>query len=78
MAIVRCEVCGKPIMHVRPPGYSSKPHPPVGHPDSGVVCGKADCENPGLVWLKLDEESEYVEGHRVFGIHTKTAKVRVQ
>jgi hypothetical protein len=43
-----------------------------------VICGKDDCENPGLVWLKLDEESSYRNGQRVFGIHTKTAKVKVQ
>jgi hypothetical protein len=78
MAIVKCELCGKPTISVKPPGYSKAPHFPVGHPESGVICGKDDCENPGLVWLKLDEESSYRNGQRVFGIHTKTAKVKVQ
>jgi hypothetical protein len=42
------------------------------------VCGKKDCENAGLVWLKTDEENEYQQGQRVFEIHTRTAKIRVQ
>jgi len=78
MAIVRCDVCGKPATNVKPPGYSDKPHSPVGHPHSGLVCGKPDCDNAGLVWLKLDEETAYRQGQRVFGIHTQTAKIRVQ
>ncbi len=78
MAISRCEKCGKPALHVKPPGYADRPFPPVGHPNSGLVCGKVGCEEPGLIWLKKDEERRYQEGQRVFGIHTQTAKVRVQ
>ena len=78
MAIVRCEVCGKPTQHVKSPGYSAKPHLPVGHPNSGLVCGKPDCKNPGFVWLKQDEETAYLAGQRIFGIHTQTAKIKVQ
>jgi hypothetical protein len=78
MAIARCEKCGKPSANVKPPGYAEMPFLPVNHPNSGVVCGKAGCENAGLVWLKKDEERQYLQGQRVFGIHTLTAKVRVQ
>lgn len=78
MATVRCLACGKPTIAVKPPGYADKPHLPVGHPKSGLVCGKPDCENDGVVWLKRDEEKQYASGERVFRIHTQTAKIRVQ
>jgi hypothetical protein len=78
MAIVRCLACGKPTISVKPPGYSDKPHLPVGHPRSGLICGKPFCGGTGLVWLKKDEEKEYAKGERIFGIHTQTAKVMVQ
>ena len=78
MAIARCEKCGRPIKHVKAPPYSPKPYPPVGHPNSGVVCGTVSCGNAGLIWLKRDEEERYEAGQRVFSIRTHTAKVRVQ
>lgn len=78
MAIARCDLHGKPKHHVKAPGYSDVPHLPVGHHDSGVVCGKKGCERPAIVWLKRDEEARYEKGHRVFEIHTRTAKIRVQ
>lgn len=78
MAIVRCASCGKPTQNVKPPSYLDAPHLPAGHPNSGLVCGKQKCEEPGLVWVKPDEEKEYEEGQRVFEIHTQTAKIKVQ
>ncbi|HEY2359484.1 MAG TPA: hypothetical protein VGK36_00100 [Candidatus Angelobacter sp.] len=78
MAIARCEQHGKPRNNVKPPGYSNVAHLPVGHPNSGVICGKKECENPAQVWLKEDEEAEYKQGQRIFEIHTRTAKVKVQ
>ena len=78
MAIARCAECGKLTQNVKPPGYSENPYLPMGHPNSGVICGRPGCENPGMVWLKLDEEEEYRRGQRIFEIHTQTAKVKVQ
>jgi hypothetical protein len=79
MAIARCEKCGKPTGgNVKPPGYSDQSYRPTGHPSSGVVCGKPQCENDALIWLKTDEVEAYQQGQRVFEIHTQTAKVRVQ
>ncbi|MGB2890637.1 MAG: hypothetical protein WBC04_23340 [Candidatus Acidiferrales bacterium] len=79
MAIARCEKCGKPTgPNVKPPGYSKQPYLPVGHPSSGVICGKPDCENAGLIWLKVDEAQAYQLGQRVFEFSTHTAKVCVQ
>lgn len=77
MAIARCESHGKPKTP-KIGAYSDTPHLPVGHPNSGVVCGKRDCDKPGIVWLKTPEEADYEKGQRVFEIHTRTAKVRVQ
>jgi len=76
MAIARCEKCGRPRAN-KPPEYSGQ-HPPVGHPNSGVVCGTKGCRNAALVWLKEDEEQEYQNGERIFDIRTNSAKVIVQ
>ena len=79
MAIARCEKCGKPTgANVKPLGYASQPYLPVGHPSSGVICGKPNCENDALIWLKIDEALAYQKGQRVLEISTQTAKVRVQ
>lgn len=78
MAIARCEQCGKQTQNVKPPGYFDKPFLPVGHPSSGVVCGRPDCENNAVVWLKAGEAEAYRRGQRVFDMHTQTVKVRLQ
>jgi hypothetical protein len=79
MAIARCKKCGKPGgANVKPPGYSNQPYLPVGHPLSGVVCGRSGCENDALIWLKVDEAHSYQEGQRVFEIPTQAAKIRLQ
>jgi hypothetical protein len=77
MAIARCEKCGRPKAN-KPPEYAAHPRLPVGHPNSGVICGTRGCTNPGKIWLKLDEEKQYDAGERIFGIHTYTAKIIVQ
>ena len=77
MAIARCEKCGRPTA-ATPPSYASDPHVPWGHPNkSGLVCGTKGCEGAALVWLKLDEESAYAMGRRVFDIRTNSAKIRL-
>ena len=78
MAIARCTECGKPTHNVKPPGYSENPYLPMGHPNSGVICGRPGCENHAMIWLKLDEEEQYQRGQRIFEIHTHTVKVKVQ
>ena len=35
------------------------------------------CEGEALVWLKMDEESAYAKGQRVFDISTNAAKIRL-
>jgi hypothetical protein len=77
MAIARCDTHGRPKA-AKPPEYGKQPHLPVGHPNSGVICGSKGCTNPAQIWLKQDEEREYLAGGRIFSIHTYTAKVRVE
>ena len=77
MAIVRCSSCGQPRAN-KSPAYGEKPYLPVGHPRSGLVCGTKECYGDPLIWLKLDEESAYRKGERIFDIRTNSAKIRVQ
>ena len=51
MAIVRC------VEHIpegKDGGYVISIEP-VGYPETAAVCGRKECNNPGLVWLKRDE-----------------------
>lgn len=76
MAIARCTSCPVPKAN-KPPEYSKQPYYPVGHPQSGIVCGSKDCEKDAVIWLKLDEEKAYKGGQRVFDLRTNSAKVRL-
>ncbi len=77
MALVRCEGCG-----VQPAG--SGPYtreyvravPPVGYPETALVCGRPHCPHPGMIWLEPDESAAFDGGERVFQLQTNTAKVR--
>jgi len=79
MALVRCERCG-----VQPAGRGPYTRnyvrhvPPVGHPNSGLVCGKPSCEQPGVIWLEEEEATAYTTGRRIFSLQTNTTKVRGQ
>ena len=77
MAIAGCENCGRPTRNVKEQCHP-EPYGPLGHPNSGIVCGKPRCENPGLIWLNVSEARDYAKGQRVFGIHTQTAKARLE
>ncbi len=76
MAIVRCEKCGLDQTKTKQ-SYHSKPVLPVGFPDTGVICGKAECTNPGNVWLEELEYSAYQKGERYFQVKTYTVKIKV-
>jgi hypothetical protein len=79
MALVRCERCS-----VRPAGSGQYKRayvrhvPPVGHPNSALVCGTPTCDGPGLIWLEQGEAQAYVRGQRVFRLMTNTTKVCAQ
>lgn len=67
MAVSRCQDCGCPDGR-RGNVYSTTPHFPTGHPNSGIVCGTGPCQNPGVLWLTVEEENEYLQGRRIFQI----------
>ena len=48
MARVKCELHGPPTGKTHT--YSATPYVPIGHPDSGLICGASSCQRPGLVW----------------------------
>jgi hypothetical protein len=76
MAIARCERHGPP--KGRRGNVYVASYQPVSHPDSGVVCGKGDCEHAALVWLLAQEETRYKNGQRVFQLPNAGGKLRVQ
>ena len=51
---------------------------PVGHPESGLVCGVTICVAPALIWLETEERAAYDRGERVFKSFTTTMKVRAR
>ena len=57
MAKARCERCGIP--NERDKRYSTQPYLPVGHPSSGVICGRTTCRNPAFARLTLDDKGQY-------------------
>ncbi len=73
MALCRCAEHGRPIGMVNT--YVGYAHP-VGYPDTGVICGRKDCERPGRIWLTADERNGYQQGERYFRVKTCTVKVK--
>lgn len=73
MALVRCEGHGKPKGSTR--NYVAGVEP-VGYPDTAAICGRANCESPGLGWLDTHEHEAYQEGQRIFEMSTATVKIR--
>lgn len=75
MALARCEQCENP----KGRGGRSYviPVKPVGHPQSGVVCGSKGCENSAYIWLTTDERDQYHQGRRIFEFPTQAVKVQV-
>ena len=76
MAIVRCEQCGLDLTKTKR-NYVQRVNP-LGYPETGVVCGRKGCRNPGFVWLEKEEYKEYQEGERIFRIPTYAAKIKVE
>jgi hypothetical protein len=76
MALARCKECG--VQHDRTTViYSGRAYYPVGHPNSGVVCGTKRCSNAAQIWLDTEEEKMYEKGLRVFDFKSNVAKVRL-
>ena len=78
MALARCDECGQ--VRSRKKSYAHCHDPLLSYPNSDIICGSVDCENPAHIWLTEDEEHQYKAGQRVFQLlmHTSTAKVRLK
>jgi hypothetical protein len=75
MALVRCEMHGRPRGRVRDYVGSVRP---IGFPDTGVICGRHECEEPGLIWLEQHEMDAYLRGRRVFYGESSVMKARAE
>ncbi len=73
MALVRCTHHGKPERGSRDYVRSVEP---VGYPQTAAVCGRHECERPGLIWLEAQEAKAYDAGQRVFFGQTSVMRVR--
>jgi len=47
MALARCDECGQ--ARSRKKTYPHR-HDPLSYPNSDVICGSQDCENPAHIW----------------------------
>lgn len=75
MAIVRCRK--HPVRLELATNRYVKMAEPVGYPNTAVICGIRNCEEPGLVWLTDEELGQFTNGNRYFRVKTYTVKVRV-
>lgn len=73
MALVRCQRHGRPEGRTRTYVQSVEP---VGFPETAAICGRHECEEPGLIWLEPQEAAAYQVGQRVF--HSESATMRVR
>jgi hypothetical protein len=50
---------------------------PIGYPVTAVVCGRAGCVEPAVIWLDEVDSGEYEKGVRIFPFANVGMKVRV-
>ena len=77
MALCRCKI----PEHDKPKGRKVvyiESVEPVGYPNSSSVCGRKDCENPGMIWLTKDEWKEYQKGEKRFSYASAVSRVKVK
>lgn len=72
MALCRCKTCGtRSYRYIK---YAE----PVGYPKTSSICGRANCLNPGVVFLKKEEVDLHLSGQRTFSFDSNVTKVRVK
>lgn len=49
---------------------------PIGHPDTGAICGRPWCAQVAVMWLKAKEANDYLQGVRVFSGPNNFTKVK--
>ena len=75
MALVRCEIHGRPSGRTQRYSIGVKP---LGYPRSAALCGRKDCPNVGLVWLTDEEARAYRRGERDFTVPNAAVKIQVE
>lgn len=48
---------------------------PIGYPNTSSICGRDNCDNPGVIWLKKHGVDLYNRGQRIFRV-TNVAKMK--
>ena len=49
---------------------------PIGYPNTSSICGREECENPGVIWLKQPEIDAYNnDEQRIFRV-TNVVKMK--
>ena len=74
MALVRCKQCGPPKGRTRTYVASVQP---LRYPETAVICGRAGCERPGLVWLDEEDKAKYDQGQRIVSVPNAAVKIKV-
>ena len=75
MALVRCEIHGRPGGRTQHYSIAAKP---LGYPRTAAICGRQGCQNAGLVWLTEEEARSYRRGERVFSVPNAAVKIQVE
>ena len=76
MALCRCKE-----KHGNPKGRKvcyKKYVEPFGFPESSSICGRYNCDNPGIIWLTKEEWEKYKSGVKIFSYASSASKVRVK
>lgn len=49
---------------------------PIGYPNTSSICGRINCENPGVIWIEKSEATAYQNGQRIFSGQTNVVKMK--
>lgn len=75
MAIVRCKE--HPVQGNQARNVYVRRTKPVGFPNTAAICGRRYCNNPGYVWLTLEEHDQFIGGRRYYTLDTALVRLRV-
>lgn len=64
MAICRCKEKHSPPQG-RKEDYVTSIQP-IGYPNTSSICGRKDCDNPGVIWLTKVEHEMHQSGRSLF------------
>ena len=74
MALCRCLKYHSPPRSNRYTAYVS----PMGYPNTALICGISNCNEPGVIWLNKNESIAYQNDQRIFpGPNNNFTKMRV-